>query len=577
MKKKNFQILLTFLLVGALTSASNVPSVSAEYVHVDLSYLATHPEEFLGILIQTTGMVRLDVFKIPEQPGNVFLEASDSPWVGMWVYIEPYMIPLNGSIITIYGAVLYGMMGYYVHVQSWVYAPKLLLETDKHIYKLGENITITLTNIGSATVTIGGYPAWYIFTYPEEQQILATFYSFLAWSLEPGESDSFTWDQYDLSTYDYVNPGTYIIKDTQEWGLTTYFKIVDAKIIVPDDYPTIQEAINNANEGDSIFARNGTYYENVVVNKSISLLGEDRENTVIDGGGAGTVIQVDSDNVTISGFEIRNCSMAWGDWGIALNYSSKSVISGNIVKAVYAILVEGGSDNSVKDNDVVGYDGSCVFHGLQLVNSSGNVVSDNNLSSDCHSALVMHNSSNNIISFNYMSGHFVPFYFTMEKSSNNSIVGNTMWQPAPLFGGHIYFIESKCNVLYHNSFLVDEGPNIMSIDELSTNNTWDNGCEGNFWSDYNGTDLNGDGVGDTYLPWKGVDNYPLMNLYWSPGDVNHDLKVDIYDVVLACSAYSSTPSDPNWNCHCDIAEPHGIIDIYDIVMICSSYGEEYLP
>ncbi|MCW3985164.1 MAG: hypothetical protein NWE91_01975 [Candidatus Bathyarchaeota archaeon] len=54
-------------------------------------------------------------------------------------------------------------------------------------------------------------------------------------------------------------------------------------------------------------------------------------------------------------------------------------------------------------------------------------------------------------------------------------------------------------------------------------------------------------------------------------------KVDIYDVVLACNAYGSTPIDPSWNPHCDIAEPYGIIDIYDIVMICTSYGEEYNP
>lgn len=350
-------------------------------------------------------------------------------------------------------------------------------------------------------------------------------------------------------------------------------------IIVPDDYLTIQEAINAASDGDTVFARNGTYYENVVVNKSISLLGENRENTVIASGGVGTVIQVDSDNVTIGGFEIRNCSMTWGDWGITLNYSSKSVINGNIVKAVYAICVEGGSNNIIKDNNVVGYDGSCVFHGLQLINSSSNIVSNNNLSSDCHSALTMYNSSNNSISFNHISGHFVPFPFTMEKSSNNSIVGNTMRQPAPLFGGHIYLTDSKGNVLYHNSFLVDEGPNIISIDELSINNTWDNGCEGNYWSDYAGVDNDNDGIGDApyHVDINNTDNYPLISLYWDPADINHDLDVDIFDVVSACAAYSSTPSDPHWNCHCDIAEPYGIIDIFDIVMICMSYGEEYTP
>lgn len=57
----------------------------------------------------------------------------------------------------------------------------------------------------------------------------------------------------------------------------------------------------------------------------------------------------------------------------------------------------------------------------------------------------------------------------------------------------------------------------------------------------------------------------------------NDLKVDIFDVVSAGTAYSSTPVNPHWNCHCNIAEPYGVVDIFDIVMICSSYGEEYTP
>ncbi len=110
-------------------------------------------------------------------------------------------------------------------------------------------------------------------------------------------------------------------------------------------------------------------------------------------------------------------------------------------------------------------------------------------------------------------------------------------------------------------------------------NSWDNGCEGNFWSNYTGLDLNGDGVGDTphIIDSNSTDHYPLMNPYWSPADVNHDLKVDIYDVVRICVAYGSTPSDYNWNCHCDIAEPYGKLDIYDVVTACTNYGKEYNP
>ncbi len=67
--------------------------------------------------------------------------------------------------------------------------------------------------------------------------------------------------------------------------ISPYFGLVNAEsntIVVPDDYSSIQEAINNAIEGNTIFIKKGTYVENPVVNKSVSLIGEDRDSTVID-------------------------------------------------------------------------------------------------------------------------------------------------------------------------------------------------------------------------------------------------------------------------------------------------------
>ena len=57
----------------------------------------------------------------------------------------------------------------------------------------------------------------------------------------------------------------------------------------PDNYTTIQGAINDANDGDTVFVYNGTYYENIVVDKSINLVGEDNEKTTIDGNKSGNV------------------------------------------------------------------------------------------------------------------------------------------------------------------------------------------------------------------------------------------------------------------------------------------------
>ena len=72
-------------------------------------------------------------------------------------------------------------------------------------------------------------------------------------------------------------------------------------IVVPDDYPTIQAAIDNATDGDTIFVKKGVYVENPVVNKSISLVGEDRDSTVID---VTAGLKVERDEVTITGLTI---------------------------------------------------------------------------------------------------------------------------------------------------------------------------------------------------------------------------------------------------------------------------------
>jgi parallel beta-helix repeat protein len=153
------------------------------------------------------------------------------------------------------------------------------------------------------------------------------------------------------------------------------------------------------------------------------------------------------------------------------------------------------------------------------------------------------------------------------SSNGNRITCNTIANNS--YG--IVLANSSANALFHNNLIY----NTHQVHLLNTlDSTWDNGCEGNYWSNYNGTDIDRDGVGDTYLSWEGVDNYPLMNPYWSPGDIDHDMDVDIFDLVKAASAYGCTPSSPKWNPHCDVAEPFEKIDIFDIITIAGSYGKK---
>ena len=89
-----------------------------------------------------------------------------------------------------------------------------------------------------------------------------------------------------------------------------------ALITVPDDYPTIQAAINAANSNDTILVRPGTYHESLLLDKAVTLTAESydtanptQNTTIIDGGGAAAVIAIPSDvspRPTIRGFIIQN-------------------------------------------------------------------------------------------------------------------------------------------------------------------------------------------------------------------------------------------------------------------------------
>ena len=106
----------------------------------------------------------------------------------------------------------------------------------------------------------------------------------------------------------------YMIKAVASDGTSTSedqsdssFSLTPSKVIrVPDDYPTIQAAIDAASSGYKINVSSGTYFEHLIIDKPLKLIGEDKSTTIIDGGGSGNCVHVTADTVEISGFTIQN-------------------------------------------------------------------------------------------------------------------------------------------------------------------------------------------------------------------------------------------------------------------------------
>jgi parallel beta-helix repeat protein len=109
----------------------------------------------------------------------------------------------------------------------------------------------------------------------------------------------------------------------------------------------IQDLINNASDGDTIYIPSGTYHENIFINKSISLIGEDKNTTIIDGGANVDVIFIFSDWVNISGFTIQNSS---DNAGIKIISKYCNIFNNIFLDNQVGIYSYASNDNIIKRN-----------------------------------------------------------------------------------------------------------------------------------------------------------------------------------------------------------------------------------
>lgn len=298
-----------------------------------------------------------------------------------------------------------------------------------------------------------------------------------------------------------------------------------------ENYSSIQEAVNNAQNGDTISVSPGIYIENVNVNKEIAIISKtdvsgDRTNRtyVIGAVPENDVFSIKSNNVRIAGFHIvggpsgidayqevglylegvQNCSLSnntlmLNDAGIGLNNSQGNFLDNNQISlGSTGIVLSRSNENKLSNNMVLTND-----EGILLENSTNNTLMNNTAESN-DIGFLLNTSRTNMLGYNSISrNNYGVILENMAES--NTLNNNSLY----MNGLGMYLKGSTGNIIYFNKFF-----NFMNAVDEGTN-SWNSSSAGNKWKDYNGTDADGNGIGDTpYVVNQttgSIDYMPLAN------------------------------------------------------------------
>jgi parallel beta-helix repeat protein len=315
-------------------------------------------------------------------------------------------------------------------------------------------------------------------------------------------------------------------------------------IIVPDTYPSIQEAINHATPGETIYVKTGVYFEHIVIGKNnLKIVGENKNTTIIDGQRAGTVVYIKANSTVFSSFTIKNSGCNFTDSGLYIanslkaNISDNNVLDSNLGVYLYAssnIVLRNNNmstnrynfgvygDNlqeyihDIDDSNMVG--GKPLVYWVNqtnrqpsadagyvaIVNSTGITIRDSELSRNWQAVLFAYSTNSNIR--NVIGTRNMDCLWLLNCSScsvtDNSISDNS-WGGVALvdssacsvyanniannFGYGVFLSNASDNLFYHNNFI----NNTRQVWLFGFNsNHWDCGYPsgGNFWSNHSGID-----------------------------------------------------------------------------------------
>ena len=282
-------------------------------------------------------------------------------------------------------------------------------------------------------------------------------------------------------------------------------------LIVPENYAMVSWALGNATAGDTVYVKSGTYNErSFSIDKPLSLIGEDKFNTILIGGvegitGGGSTISVKTDNVTVSGFTIRSYDFktpAWYFFGIYVG-GDYCNITGNIIENCQSGIWNGDPPKNVSSDIILKNTISNNLEaGIELDDSPHNIMIAENIVASNFLGLAVISGDSFVISENTVVNNGGGAYF---GASDSTIVGNNFTSnrnrdgvALNVAGSNNTFVynyiadnvvgatfsgsAANDNMFYNNDF-INNNEN-TKITFTVYNETWDNGSVGNYWSDY---------------------------------------------------------------------------------------------
>ncbi len=213
----------------------------------------------------------------------------------------------------------------------------------------------------------------------------------------------------------------------------------------PGNYTKIQDAINASSNGDTVFVYDDSspYYEHIKVHKTINLVGEDKNTTVIDGSYKLTVVQISSDGVVLTGFTIQH-SGNYPNEGIVI-YSNDNQIYENIIRnngeglgEAYGIYLDSCSNNVVRNNEII-YNACGVFI-LDFEKIANNNLFTQNF--------IAHNLRYGIEDYDRDSGTIATWNVIADNGKYNSIYPGVYW------GG--ISKHDSFSIYHHNDFFLNQ-------------------------------------------------------------------------------------------------------------------------